>query len=128
MDVEVRGLSKNAQAAVLALCRHWRYVAPMSDTEPFDAEKVANLTLVQLRRVDERMTTLMEIVLRQDERLGRLERDFGEVRREIGEVRRDIGEIRSEIVLMENRLLNQTQRVISEFLRLEERVFDKTGA
>lgn len=93
----------------------------MADDEPFDAEKVANLTLLQLRRIEERTLTLVEIALRQDERTGRLERD-------IGEIKRDIGEIRSEMVLMENRLLNQTQRVIHEFLRLEERVFERAPA
>lgn len=92
----------------------------MSDAEPFDAEKVANLTLIQLRRIEERTQTLMEIALRQDERVGRFERD-------IGEIKRDIGEIRSEMVLMENRLLNQAQRIINEFLRLEERVFERSG-
>lgn len=84
----------------------------MSDPEPCDAEKVANLMLIQLRRIEERTQTLMEIALRQDERVGRFERD--------------IGEIRSEMVLMENRLLNQTQRVIHEFLRLEQSVFERS--
>ncbi|HCK85219.1 MAG TPA: hypothetical protein DHW63_12095 [Hyphomonadaceae bacterium] len=73
----------------------------MADDEPFDAEKVANLTQLQLRRIEEQTLTLMEIALRQDERTSRVERD-------IGEIKRDIGEIRSEMVLMENRLLNQT--------------------
>jgi len=86
----------------------------MSDAEPFDAQKVANLTLLQLRRMDERMTTLMDIVLRHDERLARLERD-------IGETRRDIGEIRCDMVLMENRLINHSQRILNEVSRLEER-------
>jgi hypothetical protein len=93
----------------------------VSDTEPFDAEKVANLTLLQLRRIEERTHTLMEIALRQDERVGRLERD-------IGEIKRNVGEIRSDMVLMENRLLNQTQRVIHKFLRVEERVFERSAA
>jgi hypothetical protein len=88
----------------------------VAEAEPFDAEKVANLTLLQLRRIDERMTTLMEIAVRQDERLGRFERD-------LGEVRRDIGEIRSEIVLLENRMINQVQRVLNEVARLEDRSF-----
>ncbi|HYD89660.1 MAG TPA: hypothetical protein VEA80_19420 [Vitreimonas sp.] len=85
----------------------------MAEPEPFDAEKVANLTLLQLRRVDERLTTLMEIVVRQDERLARVERDMGEIRR-------DIGEIRSEMVLMENRMLNQSQRVLNEVIRMQD--------
>ena len=99
----------------------------MDDAAPFDAEKVANLTLLQLRRIEERTLTLMEIVLRQDEGVGRLERDIGEIRRDIGEVKRDFGEIRPEMTLMESRLLNQTQRVIHEFLRLEERVFERAA-
>ena len=93
----------------------------MSDAESFDAQKVANLTLLQLRRIDERMTTMLEIVIRQDERLARLERDFGEQRRDVAELRRDISKTRSEMVVMKNRVLNQVQRILNEVTRMEER-------
>lgn len=97
----------------------------MADAEPFNAEKVANLTLHQLRRMDGRMTTLMEIVLRQDERLGRFERDVGEMRREMGEVRRDVGEIRSEMALLENHVITQVQRILNEVTRFEDRAMER---
>lgn len=77
---------------------------------------VASHTLAYFRRLDRRMDELTDLVLRQQELIGRLDRDmregFGIVQRDgsnlrsdLQSVQRDIREMRSDMVLMENRVI-----------------------
>jgi chromosome segregation ATPase len=85
----------------------------MAETEidTSDPRQVASITLAQLRRIENQLGKMMEVLLRHDTRLGRVERD-------IGELKRDVGELKGDMVLLENRLLTAT----SEILRIVERI------
>lgn len=84
-----------------------------SDADPTDPRQVASVTFAYLRRIENQSTKVMEILLRHETRLGRVERD-------IGEVKRDIGEVKSDIVLLENRLLTRMNEVLNSVHRLDE--------
>ena len=64
------------------------------------AENVADLTLAHVRKIDQTVSHIWEVLQRHDTRMGRVERD-------VLELRRDIGELKSDQVLMENRLLSR---------------------
>ena len=64
------------------------------------ADNVADLTLAHVRKIDQTVSFIWEVVQRHDTRMGRIERD-------LLELRCDIGELKSDQVLMENRLLNR---------------------
>src|SRR5712672_4319474 len=83
------------------------------DPDTSDPRQVANFTVAYLRRLDQKVNKMMEILLRHETRLGRVERD-------IGEVKRDIGEVKSDIVLLENRVLTQANEILSAIERLDE--------
>src|SRR5262245_26705205 len=94
----------------------------MTDSDPNTSEprQVASFTLAYLRRLDKNVNTVMEILLRHDTRLGRVERDIGELKRDISEVKRDIGEVNSDIVLLENRILTQANENLRAVEQLDE--------
>jgi hypothetical protein len=75
------------------------------------ADNVADLTLAHVRRIDQTVSFVWEVVQRHD--TPRIERD-------LLELRDDIGEFKSDQVLMENRLLNR----MDENLKLRTRVED----
>jgi hypothetical protein len=77
------------------------------------ADNVADLTLAHVRKIDQTVSFIWEVVQRHDTRMGRIERD-------LLELKRDIGELKSDQVLMENRLLNR----MDENLKLRTRVED----
>lgn len=66
----------------------------------------ASHTLALLRNVDRKLDRLLEAVSRHDVRLGRVERDLNEVK--------------SDLVLVENKILTQTNEIISAVQRLDE--------
>ena len=70
------------------------------------AENVADLTLMHLRRMDQSLSRVLEVLERHDIRLGRIERD--------------ILEVKNDQISMENRLLNR----LNEILDLDRRVED----
>jgi len=76
------------------------------DPDTSDPRQVANFTVAYLRRLDQKVNKLMEILLRHETRLGRVERD--------------IGEVKSDIVLLENRVLTQANEILSAIERLDE--------
>lgn len=77
------------------------------------ADNVADLTLAHVRKIDQTVLFIWEVVQRHDTRMGRVERD-------ILELKRDNGELKSDQVLMENRLLNR----MDDPLKLTARVKD----
>ena len=77
------------------------------------ADNVADLTLAHVRKIDQTVSRIWEVMQRHETRIGRVERD-------VLELKRDIGELKSDQVLMENRLLNR----MDEILKLATRVQD----
>jgi hypothetical protein len=77
------------------------------------ADNVADLTLAHVRKIDQTVSFIWEVVQRHDTRMGRMERD-------LLELRRDVGELKSDQVLRENRLMNR----MDENLKLRTRVED----
>jgi hypothetical protein len=77
-----------------------------SDADPTDPRQVASVTFAYLRRIENQLAKMTDILLRHETRLGRVERD--------------IGEIKSDIVLLENRILTQMNEVLSSVQRLDE--------
>lgn len=93
----------------------------MSSTDvPENAGNVASHTLAHLRSHGKKLDLILETLERQNERLGRLERDGGEVRRDLMEIRRDMLEIKSDIVLLENKVLSAQSEVLTILYRLDE--------
>ena len=84
-----------------------------SDAELTDPGQIASVTFAYLRRIENQLGKMMEVLLRHETRLGRIERD-------VGEVKRDVGEVKSDIVLLENRLLTQLNEVLSVVQRVDE--------
>ena len=73
------------------------------------AENVADLTLMHLRRMDQTLSRILEVLERHETPLGRIERN--------------VLEVRNDQVLRENRLLNR----MNEILDLDRRVEDHGG-
>jgi hypothetical protein len=84
-----------------------------SDDIPTEPKEIASLTFAYLRRIENQQTKMMEVLLRHETRLGRLERD-------LGESRRDLHEVKSDIVLFENRLLTQLNEMSAILHRLDD--------
>jgi archaellum component FlaC len=84
-----------------------------TDVDLTDPRQIANVTFAYLRRIENQLGKMMEVLLRHETRLGRVERD-------IGEVKRDVGEVKSDIVMLENRLLTQMNEVLSVVQRVDE--------
>ena len=83
------------------------------ESEASDPRQVANITFAYLRRIENQLSKMMDVLLRHETRLGRIERDMGELKR-------DIGEAKSDIVLLENRMLTQTNEILSPVHRIDE--------
>jgi len=77
-----------------------------SDANPTDPQQVANVTFAYLRRIEDKLGKVMDVLERHDTRLGRLERD--------------VGEVKSDIVLLENKMLSQTNQILSVVERIDE--------
>jgi archaellum component FlaC len=84
-----------------------------TDAELTDPRQIASTTFAYLRRIENQLGKMMEVLLRHETRLGRVERD-------IGEVKRDVGEVKSDIVMLENRVLTQMNEVLSVVQRVDE--------
>ena len=84
-----------------------------SETESTDPRQVANITYAYLRRIENQLGKIMEVLLRHDTRIGRVERDTGELKR-------DIGELKSDMMMMENRLLTQTNEILTVVQRVDD--------
>ena len=84
-----------------------------SETESTDPRQVANITLAYLRRIENQLGKIMEVLLRHDTRIGRVERDTGELKR-------DIGELKSDMMMMENRLLTQSNEILTVVQRVDD--------
>ncbi len=80
----------------------------MADNEPdsSDPRHVANITFTYLRRIENQLGKVMEVLVRHDTRLGRIERD--------------VGEVKGDIVLLENRVLNATNEILKIVERVDE--------
>lgn len=89
----------------------------MSDDPPPTHDTVPNLAFVHLRRVEERLISLADIVIRQGELIQRLDRKIDEG---FARLDRDLREVKSDLVTHENRVLTQTQRILNEVARLED--------
>jgi len=76
------------------------------------AENVADLTLAHVRKIDQTVSRIWE-VLNRHTRMGRIERD-------LLELKRDIGELKNDQILMENRLLNRMNEIIDLDRRVDE--------
>jgi hypothetical protein len=70
------------------------------------ADNVADLTLAHVRKIDQTVSRIWEVMQRHETRIGRVERD-------VLELKRDIGELKSDQVLMENRLLNRMDEILN---------------
>jgi hypothetical protein len=77
-----------------------------SDANPTDPQQVANVTFAYLRRIEDKLGKVMDVLERHDTRLGRLERD--------------VSEVKSDIVLLENKMLSQTNQILSVVERIDE--------
>jgi len=84
-----------------------------TDAEVTDPRRIASVTFAYLRRIENQLGKMMDVLLRHETRLGRVERD-------IGEVKRDVGEVKTDIVMLENRLLTQMNEVLSVVQRVDE--------
>ena len=84
-----------------------------SEADLTDPRQIASVTFAYLRRIENQLGKMMEVLLRHETRLGRVERD-------IGEVKRDIGEVKSDVVLLENKMLTQTNEIIAVVQRVDE--------
>ena len=70
------------------------------------ADRVADLTLVHLPRIEQKQDRMLDVLERHDVRLGRLERD--------------VHEIEGDLITIENQLLSR----MNEILNVVERVDD----
>ena len=77
------------------------------------ADNVADLTLAHVRKIDQTVSRIWEVLERHETRMGRVERD-------VLELKRDIGELKGDQILMENRLLNRMDEILKLTTRLEE--------
>ena len=77
-----------------------------SDANPTDPQQVANVTFACLWRIEDNLGKVMDVLERHDTRLGRLERD--------------VGEVKSDIVLLDNKMLSQTNQILSVVERIDE--------
>ena len=84
-----------------------------SDAELTERRQIASVTFAYLRRIENQLGKVTEVLLRHETRLGRIERD-------VGEVKRDVGEVKSDFVLLKNRLLTQMNEVLSVIQRVDE--------
>ena len=91
-----------------------------SDADLTDPRRVASTTFAYLRRTEDQLGKMMDVLLRHDTRLGRVERDLNEVRREIGDVRRDVGEVKGDIILRENKMLTPMNQILAIVQRVDE--------
>jgi len=90
--------------------------------------KIATHTLNLLRGMDQRQRQMMELILRQQDLINRLERDMRDgfalidrdMRDGLSRSDRDLKEIKSEMVVLESRLL----QVANEFRDREDRLAD----
>ncbi|MEZ5788677.1 MAG: hypothetical protein R3D62_19830 [Xanthobacteraceae bacterium] len=71
-----------------------------------DPRHVASLTLASLRRIENQLGKMMDVLSRHETRLGWIERDLAEVK--------------SGIVLRENRMLTQTSEILAIVQRIDE--------
>lgn len=85
----------------------------MEEADNMTPTQVANHTFAYLRRIesklehlDSRVRTVTELLLRQDTRLGRFERD--------------IGEVKSDLVLIENQILNRINEIFDVTRKLDD--------
>ncbi len=78
-------------------------------TDSYNPQEVANLTLAHLRRIESQLAKMMDVMLRHETRLGRIERD--------------VNEVKSDLVLLENRLLTQTNELLQLVQRMDESTF-----
>ena len=78
----------------------------MAETDEPTSDSIASHTLAYLRRNEKRLEQMWEILLRHDTRLGRIERD--------------VNEVKSDQVLLENRLLTQTNEILTVVHRIAE--------
>jgi hypothetical protein len=77
-----------------------------SDADLTDPRQVANVTFAYLRRIENQLGKVMEVLLRHETRLGRVERD--------------VGEVKGDIVLLENKMISQTNEILSAIQRIDE--------
>ena len=84
------------------------------------AENVADLTLAHVRKIDQTVSRIWEVLERHETRMGRVERDLLDLKRDIGEVKRDVGELKSDHILTENRLLNRMNETLDLSRRVDE--------
>ena len=77
-----------------------------SDADLTDPRQIASVTFAYLRRIEDQLAKMMDVMLRHETRLGRVERD--------------IGEVKSDIVLLENKMLSQTNQILSVVQRIDE--------
>jgi hypothetical protein len=84
------------------------------------AENIADLTLMHLRRMDQNLARVLEVLERHETPTGRVERDLMEVDKHISALRRDIGEVKSDYVLMENRTLTRLHEILEITRRADD--------
>ena len=77
-----------------------------SEADLTDPRQIASVTFAFLRRIEGQLAKITEVLLRHETRLGRVERD--------------IGEVKSDIVLLENKMLSQTNEILTVVQRLDE--------
>ena len=70
------------------------------------ADNVADLTLAHVRKIDQTVSRIWEVMERHETRLPRIERH--------------IGEMKSDQVLMENRMLNRRNEILALVERIED--------
>jgi hypothetical protein len=84
------------------------------------AENIADLTLMHLRRMDQNLARVLEVLERHETRMSRVERDLLEGNTHLATLKRDVGEVRSDQVLVENRMLTR----LNEIFEITRRVDD----
>ena len=78
----------------------------MAETDEPASDSIASHTLAYLRRIEKRLEQIWDMLLRHDTRLGRIERD--------------VNEVKSDQVLLENRMLTQTNEILTVVHRIDE--------
>lgn len=100
-----------------------------------EQDNVASHTLAYLRKLDRQYSGLLDLVVRQQDLISRLDRNMSEgfdglrremtdgfdgVRREMHTLQRDVRELKSDMLLMENRIVSTLSTDLHMGARLTE--------
>jgi len=70
--------------------------------------------IAYLGRLENQLDKMMELLLRQETRIGRIEH-------EVGEAKRDIVEVKSDAKMLKNTMVSATSEILSLVMRIDDR-------